>query len=72
MKFLNGWKTVGGVAGIVATILVSGAAGPEGANIGAKIGELAQHADAVVVGGFSMLSVLGLIHKGEKRAARIR
>ena len=66
MKFLNGWKTILGIAGTVVTIGV-GAGGDVGMVAG-KIGEFAGNADAVVSGAFGMLAVLGLIHKGEKRS----
>lgn len=60
MRFLNGWKTVLGVAGTLAGVLlpkvhpdvVSGVLGS---------------ADNVVVGAFTMLTLLGVIHKAEKR-----
>ena len=64
MKFLNGWKTILGVVGSVATLLVSG---------GGKIGEIATtavdvagHLDSVALGVFGALTALGIVHKAEK------
>lgn len=64
MKFLNGWKTVLGFVGLGVTVLSS--AGGDVAQVGAVVGEVAGHVDAVVLGVFGTLAALGVIHKAEK------
>ena len=64
MKFLNGWKTILGVAGTVGTLLY-GAGGKLGAIAGSGL-EVAGHLDAVAMGAFGILTVLGVVHKVEK------
>jgi len=61
MKFLNGFKTWIGVAGLIATTVV-----PQYAP---AINEAAPHAVNIAQGVFGLLLTLGLIHKGEKKAA---
>ena len=68
MKFLNGWKTVLGFVGTGVTLVV--ASGGHPAEIASKVGEIAQHTDAILTGAFGVLGVLGVIHKAEKRAAK--
>mgnify|MGYP001160660381 CR=1 FL=1 len=67
MKFLNGFKTVIGIIGAVATPLVA---------LGGDVGRIATdgiaalpHVYSTVEGAFLTLATLGIIHKAEKRAA---
>lgn len=60
MKFLNGFKTILGVTGTVLTILVP--------KIAPVVTDAAPHAINIAQGAFGLLTVLGLIHKAEKRA----
>lgn len=60
MKFLNGFKTILGAVGMVVTI-----AAP---SLAPAIGEAAPHAISVAQGVFGLLTVLGIIHKAEKKA----
>jgi hypothetical protein len=57
MNFLNGWKTILGAVGLGLTIVVS----PE------KATEIVTNADSLLTGAFGLLTVLGVIHKTEKR-----
>lgn len=57
MNFLNGWKTILGAVGLGLTVAVS----PE------KATEIVTNADSVLSGVFGLLTVLGVIHKAEKR-----
>lgn len=64
MKFLNGFKTIIGIAGTLATPLIA---------LGGSVGNVVQHGvnalPAVyqtVEGAFLMLTALGIIHKVEK------
>lgn len=68
MRFLNGFKTVVGVVGSVATLLIAG----EGrvGEIGRTAVEVASHLESVALGVFGALAALGIIHKGEKASAR--
>lgn len=59
MKFLNGWKTILGVAGIVLPMVIA----PE------KAHDVITHADSIVVGAAGLLTILGVIHKTEKASA---
>ncbi len=63
MKFLNGWKTILGVAGTVGA-LVFPRVDPS------ILGGALESANNVVTGAFGLLTILGIIHKGEKRAAK--
>ncbi len=58
MKFLNGLKTVIGVAGTVATLVMP--------KIVPVITDAAPHAINIAQGAFGLLMVLGIIHKKEK------
>lgn len=58
MKFLNGFKTVLGAAGMVLTIVAP--------KIVPVITDAAPHAINIAQGAFGLLAVLGLIHKSEK------
>lgn len=67
MKFLNGFKTIIGIIGAVATPLVA---------VGGNVGKIASdgiaalpHIATTVEGGFLTLLALGLIHKAEKASA---
>lgn len=62
MKFLDGFKTILGTV-----VLVVGTAIPK---IAPAVAAGAEHAIGIVQGVGGLLAVLGLIHKGEKRAAR--
>ena len=65
MKFLNGWKTVLGLVGTVGTIIIS-----SGGKVGAIASTVVQvfgHVDSVVAGVFGALTVVGIIHKVEKK-----
>lgn len=64
MKFLNGFKTIIGVIGAIATPLVA---------VGGDIGKIAQdgisalpHVYTTVEGAFLALTAIGIIHKVEK------
>jgi hypothetical protein len=59
MKFLNGWKTIIGVIGTVATVLVP-KLDP------AIIPAIGDHAVGLIQGAFGLLTALGIIHKVEK------
>lgn len=59
MKFLNGWKTILGVAGTAAT-LVFPHVDP------GVLGGVLDNANNVVTGAFGLLTLLGVIHKVEK------
>lgn len=58
MKFLNGFKTVLGLAGTVVTVLAP--------KFAPTLNEAAPHAVAVAQGAFGLLLALGVIHKAEK------
>lgn len=58
MKFLNGLKTIIGLAGTVATFVAP--------KIAPVITEAAPHAINVAQGAFGLLLVLGIIHKAQK------
>lgn len=58
MKFLNGFKTVIGVAGTVASLVAP--------KILPVITDAAPHAINIAQGAFGLLMVLGIIHKSEK------
>lgn len=60
MKFLNGLKTIIGVVGTVVTVLVPKITP-------AVVTEVGDHAFAVAQGVFGLLTVLGIIHKVEKK-----
>lgn len=60
MKFLDGWKTVLGVAGCVLTVALPRAQP-------GVIGGILDNANNAVVGVFGLLTVLGIVHKVEKR-----
>lgn len=60
MKFLNGWKTFLGVAGTVLTVVLPKV---DPAILGGALND----ANNVVVGAFGLLTLLGVIHKVEKR-----
>lgn len=62
MRFLNGLKTVLGVVGAVLVALSDPAI----------LGELPREWRLVVLGASAALAAVGLIHKGEKRAAARR
>lgn len=66
MKFLNGWKTITGLVGMVGTVVVS--AGGKPAALATTILETAGHLDSVILGVFGALTAVGLIHKAEKRS----
>lgn len=64
MKFLNGFKTIIGVLGAVATPLIA---------VGGDVGKIAQdgisalpHIYSTVEGAFLALTAIGIIHKVEK------
>lgn len=59
MKFLNGWKTVLGIAGSVITIVLP-KVDP------AVLGGALNDANNVVTGAFGLLTLLGIVHKVEK------
>jgi len=59
MKFLNGFKTIIGLAGTVVSVLAP--------KFAPALNEAAPHAIAVAQGVFGLLLALGLIHKVEKR-----
>lgn len=61
MKFLNGFKTIIGLVGTVVTVLVPKVT-PDIVN---AVGD---HALAIGQGVFGLLTVLGIIHKAEKKA----
>lgn len=65
MKFLNGWKTILGAVGILATPLI--ATGGDLGAVAGKVVEAGQHLDAVIMGGAGVLTVLGVLHKIDKR-----
>lgn len=62
MKFLNGWKTILGVAGTLGAIVFPHV------DPGVLGGAL-DNANNVVTGAFGLLTVLGIIHKAEKAKA---
>jgi hypothetical protein len=62
MKFLNGFKTVIGLAGTVAAVVAP--------RFAPAINEAAPHAIAVAQGVFGLLLALGLIHKAEKASSK--
>lgn len=64
MKFLNGYKTILGIVGTVATVLIS--SGGNVGHIGQVVVDASQHVDAILGGAFGLLTVLGIIHKKEK------
>lgn len=61
MKFLNGWKTALGVVGTLVT-LVYPRVDPT------VLGGALNDANNVVVGAFGLLTLLGVVHKVEKRS----
>jgi hypothetical protein len=61
MKFLDGFKTIIGVAGSVA-LIVAPKIDP------AIVQAVGDHAYGVAQGVFGLLTVLGVIHKREKKA----
>ena len=65
MKFLNGWKTILGVIGTLTTIAVS--AGVQDHGLIETVKAIAGHADSLIVGATGILTVIGVIHKSEKR-----
>lgn len=58
MKFLNGFKTILGLAGTVVSVLAP--------RYAPALNEAAPHAVAVAQGAFGLLLALGVIHKAEK------
>ena len=60
MKFLNGLKTVLGAAGMVVSFAVP--------HFLPTFSSAAPHVIDIAQGAFGLLTVLGLIHKGEKAA----
>lgn len=58
MKFLNGFKTILGLAGTVVSVLAP--------RYAPALNEAAPHAVAVAQGAFGLLLALGVIHKVEK------
>lgn len=63
MKFLNGFKTVIGVLGTVVTVVLPKVTPEVVQAVGGAMVQIAE-------GAFIMLGALGLIHKGEKAAAK--
>jgi len=68
MKFLNGWKTILGIVGTVGTVLV--ASGGDIGKVASVVIAASQHADSIILGASGLLTVLGLVHKAEKKAAK--
>lgn len=64
-KFLDGKKTILGVIGTVATVVIS--SGGQPAEVASKGVEILGHLDAVLTGGFMFLAAIGVIHKRAKR-----
>lgn len=60
MKFLNGFKTILGLVGTVVTVLMPKVTPDLVAGVG-------DHAVAIAQGVFGLLTVLGIIHKVEKK-----
>lgn len=60
MKFLNGFKTIIGLVGSVVTVLIPKVT-PD------IVSAVSDHAVAVAQGVFGLLTVLGVIHKVEKK-----
>ena len=58
MKFLNGFKTILGLAGTVVSVLAP--------RYAPALNEAAPHAVAVAQGAFGLLLALGVIHRVEK------
>jgi hypothetical protein len=67
VKFLNGWKTITGLVGTLATVLI--ASGGKIGEIAGKTVEVVGHLDSVALGVFGALTAIGIIHKAEKKAA---
>jgi len=61
MKFLNGWKTVLGVAGVLGSLILPKVSP-------GVLGGALDNANNIVLGAFGLLTTLGIIHKVEKRA----
>lgn len=75
MKFLDGWKTklgvIGGLASIVVpavTQVISGNAALGQALVDTAT-QVVNHVGAVVTGASALLTLLGVVHKVEKKAA---
>lgn len=62
MKFLNGFKTVLGAAGMVASIVAP--------KVVPALTDAAPHAINVAQGVFGLLLALGIIHKAEKSSSK--
>lgn len=70
MKFLNGFKTILGVAILVATTAIKALGKDDGGVINAvgnALGDMADHVASVAAGAGSVLTILGVIHKREKK-----
>lgn len=61
MKFLNGFKTFIGLAGIIITTVTTKVAPEVVAQVGSEVVGIAE-------GVFGLLLTLGIVHKAEKRA----
>lgn len=64
-KFLDGKKTVLGILGTLATVAIS--SGGQPAQIAMTGVEIVGHVDSILTGGFMLLTILGVVHKGAKR-----
>jgi hypothetical protein len=62
LKFLNGFKTILGSIGLVVSVVLPHVAG--------TVAQAAPHAISIAQGAFGLLTLLGLIHKAEKKAAQ--
>ncbi len=62
MKFLNGFKTILGAAGMVLTFVAP--------KIVPAFSDAAPHAINIAQGAFGLLLALGIIHKSEKTGAK--
>jgi hypothetical protein len=63
-RFLDGKKTILGVIGTVATVVIS--AGGQPAEIASKGVEIVSHLDTLLTGGFMLLTAVGILHKRDK------
>lgn len=61
MKFLNGFKTLIGVAGLVASTVAP--------KLLPAVQAIGEHGLGIIQGAAGILAVLGFAHKAEKRAA---
>lgn len=70
MRFLNGWKTILGIATTVASVVVPAIVGGTGGIVTEVAGQLEHIGDnisSVVAGAGAILTLLGLKHRREKK-----